>query len=69
MVSSPINSKQMTTTKKVILTCLLIDVVVAIVDLAIFDRPLFNKMVDGVKDNAKKAGTIVKNVLKKKKNG
>lgn len=68
-MSSPINSKQMTTTKKVILTCLLIDVVVAIVDLAIFDRPLFNKMVDGVKDNAKKAGTIVKNVLKKKKNG
>lgn len=59
----------MTTTKKVILTCLLIDVVVAIVDLAIFDRPLFNKMVDGVKDNAKKAGTIVMNVLKKKKNG
>lgn len=59
----------MTTTKKVILTCLLIDVVVAIVDLAIFDRPLFNKMVAGVKDNAKKAGTIVKNVLKKKKNG
>ena len=69
MVSSPINTKQMKTTKKVILTCLLIDVVVAIVDLAIFDRPLFNKMVDGVKDNAKKAGTIVKNVLKKKKNG
>ena len=68
-MSSPINSKQMTTTKKVILTCLLIDVVVAIVDLAIFDRPLFNKMVDGVKDNAKKAGTIVKNVLKRKKNG
>lgn len=59
----------MTTTKKVILTCLLIDVVVAIVDLAIFDRPLFNKMVDGVKDNAKKTGTIIKNVLKKKKNG
>lgn len=69
MVSSPTNFKQMTTTKKVILTCLLIDVVFAIVDLAIFDRPLFNKMVDGVKDNAKKAGTIVKNVLKKKKNG
>ena len=68
-MSSPINSKQMTTTKKVILTCLLIDVVVAIVDLAIFDRPLYNKMVDGVKDNAKKAGTIVKNVLKRKKNG
>ena len=68
-MSSPTNSKQMTTTKKVILTCLLIDVVVAIVDLAIFDRPLFNKMVDGVKDNAKKAGTIVKNVLKRKKNG
>lgn len=68
-MSSPTNFKQMTTTKKVILTCLLIDVVFAIVDLAIFDRPLFNKMVDGVKDNAKKAGTIVKNVLKKKKNG
>ena len=68
-MSSPINTKQMKTTKKVILTCLLIDAVVAIVDLAIFDRPLFNKMVDGVKDNAKKAGTIVKNVLKKKKNG
>ena len=60
---------QMKTTKKVILTCLLIDAVVAIVDLAIFDRPLYNKMVDGVKDNAKKAGTIVKNVLKRKKNG
>lgn len=69
LVSSPINTKQMTTTKKVILTCLLIDAVVAIVDIAIFDRPLFNKMVDGVKDNAKKAGIIVKNVLKKKKNG
>lgn len=69
MVSSPINTKQMKTTKKVILTCLLIDAVVAIVDLAIFDRPLYNKMVDGVKDNAKKAGTIVKNVLKRKKNG
>lgn len=68
-MSSPTNFKQMTTTKKVILTSLLIDVVVAIVDLAIFDRPLFNKMVDGVKDNSKKAGTIVKNVLKKKKNG
>ena len=68
-MSSPTNFKQMTTTKKVILTCLLIDVVFAIVDLAIFDRPLFNKMVDGVKDNAKKAGTIVKNVLKRKKNG
>ena len=68
-MSSPINTKQMKTTKKVILTCLLIDAVVAIVDLAIFDRPLFNKMVDGVKDNAKKAGTIVKNVLKRKKNG
>ena len=69
MVSSPINTKQMKTTKKVILTCLLIDAVVAIVDLAILDRPLYNKMVDGVKDNAKKAGTIVKNVLKRKKNG
>lgn len=69
MVSSPINTKQMKTTKKVILTCLLIDAVVAIVDLAIFDRPLYNKIVDGVKDNAKKAGTIVKNVLKRKKNG
>lgn len=68
-MSSPINTKQMKTTKKVILTCLLIDAVVAIVDLAIFDRPLYNKMVDGVKDNAKKAGTIVKNVLKRKKNG
>lgn len=68
-MSSPINTKQMKTTKKVILTCLLIDAVVAIVDLAIFDRPLYNKMVDGVKDNAKKTGTIVKNVLKRKKNG
>ena len=68
-MSSPINTKQMKTTKKVILTCLLIDAVVAIVDLAILDRPLYNKMVDGVKDNAKKAGTIVKNVLKRKKNG
>lgn len=68
-MSSPINTKQMKTTKKVILTCLLIDAVVAIVDLAIFDRPLYNKIVDGVKDNAKKAGTIVKNVLKRKKNG
>ncbi len=68
-MSSPFNTKQMTTTKKVILTCLVIDGVVAIVDLAIFDRPLFNKMVDGVKDNGTKAGTIVKNVLKKKKNG
>ncbi len=59
----------MTTTKKVILTCLLINAVVTIVDLAIFDRPLFDKIVDGVMDNTKKARAIVKNLIKIKKHG
>jgi len=59
----------MKTTKKVIMTCLVIDAIIAMLDLAILNPPLFSKLVSGTKVTAKKGGKVVKNILKKKDNG
>jgi hypothetical protein len=59
----------MKTTKKVIMTCLVIDAIIAMLDLAILNPPLFSKLISSTKETTKKAGKVVKNILKDKDNG
>ena len=59
----------MSTTKKIIMTCLVIDAIIAMLDIAILNPPLFSKLVSGTKVITKKSGKVVKNILKNKSNG
>ena len=59
----------MKTTKKVIMTCLVIDTIIAMLDLAILNPPLFSNLVSGTKVTTKNGCKLVKNILKKKDNG
>lgn len=59
----------MTTTKKIISTCLIVDTVALLADLAVFNKPLVDKLVDGAKKGASRVVTIAKVLIKKKQNG